>query len=87
MGGRQRRQRRALTDEQADLLSPVTVAHAPWLPPISASLARDVAGRHTEPDDRTQAQRSAHARSSKRKAAETARRNGAAMFNDLGLAG
>ena len=71
---RRRVGRQRLTPEEiADLLSPVTVAHEPWLPPIYASLARDVAGRHSEPDDRTAAQKAVHARSARRKAMEANR--------------
>ena len=53
---------RLTPQEVADLLSPVTIAHrALAAPPIYASLARDVAGRHSEPDEPTAAQKAVHA--------------------------
>ena len=89
MGGRQRRQR--LTPEEvADLIAPgAPVQVAPWLlaSRISAAASPEIARRRCEQDDRTSAQKAIHARGARRKAADTARANGAAMFNDLGLAG
>ena len=90
MGGRQRRQR--LTPEEvADLIAPgapVQVAPAALSASrISAAASPEIARRRCEQDDRTSAQKAIHARGARRSPSDTARANGAAMFNDLGLAG
>ena len=71
-GGR----RVALTAEEiADLISPAPIACAPWLTPLYASKAKDVAER-TSLDDRTKAQRIAAFHDNRIHAQETARLRG-----------
>jgi hypothetical protein len=75
-GGR----RVALTAEEiADLISPAPIACVPWLTPLYASKAKDVAER-TSLDDRTKAQRVAAFHDNRIRAQETARRNGSGAW-------
>lgn len=66
---------RLSAEEIADLLSPAPIAGAPWLSPIYASKAKDVAGR-TILDDRTRAQKGAAFHENRLRAQATARLNG-----------
>jgi hypothetical protein len=75
-GGR----RVALTAEEiAELISPAPITCAPWLLPLYASTARDVAQRKPL-DDRTRAQKVAAFHDNRIRAQETARRNGSAAW-------
>jgi hypothetical protein len=60
------------SEEIEELLAPAAIATAPWLlaSRISAAASREVACRHSEPDDRTAAQKAVHARSARRRAME-----------------
>jgi hypothetical protein len=60
-------------------MAPVPVTHPPWLFPIYASKARDVAQRTTV-DDRTKAQKVAAFHDNRVRAAATARANGSGAW-------
>ena len=71
---------RLSAEEIADLTSPAPVATwAPWLPPIYASKAKDVA-EPTTLDDRTRAQKAAAFHNNRLVAQATARANGSANW-------